>query len=239
MARPAGAPLVSPVLLTRTPADNAVLARLLTARGVEVRELPCLRVEPVPDPRLPREHAAVAFGSRRGAQALAPHLGRLLDGVLVGAVGPTTARALTALGHPPDLVADPPVGEVLAGLLADRLPPGGRVVAVRGDLRGGSLEPALAALGVPVEPLVAYRHLDPEVPALAPFPVAGALVASPSAGRRLLAANPWLAGVPLLTLGPTTARALTELGATDVRVVPVDVASQATALASLALESSP
>ncbi|MBI4862880.1 MAG: uroporphyrinogen-III synthase [Candidatus Riflebacteria bacterium] len=64
-----------------------------------------------------------------------------------------------------------------------------------------------------------YENVAPEIPRLAPFPVAAVFVASPSAARRLVAANPWVRQTRFLTIGPTTASAVRDLGVGSVRAI--------------------
>jgi uroporphyrinogen-III synthase len=219
------------VVLTREPEDNRDLADALRRAGARVREIPCVSTRlRDPDPgeisRLPdpADVGALAFTSRRGVMgwqrwaAGSDWSGRLArEEVLVAAVGGRTARALDQAGVVAQLVADPPRGEVLAGLLADRLDAGRPVVLCGGQLRAGGLEQGLERAGHPVHPLTLYVNEAPRIPVLEPFAVAAVLVASPSAGRRLLAAMPWMRDCVFVSIGPVTSRALEELGVGDVR----------------------
>ena len=212
-------------VLTREPADNARLAAGLRAAGVPVVEVPCLHTRWLAPPPLPEAPAAVVFTSRRGVRGLR-HTPRAWERLLpprgrplVAAVGPATAAALRAAGAPADVEAEPPTGGALARALLPLLPPAAQVIVVRGLLQAGGLDEALAAAGHAVLSVPVYSNEAPPLPTLAPFPVAAVLLASPSAGERLLAALPWLLDAPLLAGGPTTAAALRALGATDVHDV--------------------
>ena len=70
-----------------------------------------------------RSIAAVTFFSPSAAESLARAFGHrtlapLKGAVAIAAVGPTTADVLTALAAPPDVVAERPTPEALAGALA-------------------------------------------------------------------------------------------------------------------------
>ena len=220
MAVPAG----PPVVLTREREDNAPLAAALNARGVPVVEVPCLETRFVSPETWPPVGDAVIFTSRRGVEGFTRQPGArafLQQHALVAAVGPTTAAALEGAGVHVAVVADPPRGEVLARTLLDpsapRLRPGSVVTVVRGNLRASGLDEALGAAGVVLHSLVVYENVEPPVPALAPREVAAVMVASPSAGRRLLAANPWLREATFLAVGATTRESLIGHGVTRVR----------------------
>jgi uroporphyrinogen-III synthase len=62
---------------------------------------------------------AVVFASPSAVQGWV--MTRRLDGPVVGAIGPTTARVLRGHGRVPDLIADPPSHEGLARLMAAHL----------------------------------------------------------------------------------------------------------------------
>ncbi len=207
---------VPPVVLTRSAADNAPLAEALRARGVAVRELPCSAVRILPHAVPPGPWDAVVFSSRQAVRAWSGPFPR------VAAVGPATARALAAAGHPPELVADPPRGDVLARLLAAELPPGARILWPCASETAGTLGPPLEAAGFQLTRVEVYRNEAPALPALAPFRAAAVFCAAPSAGRRLLAAYPFLRAAPFFCIGATTAQALRGLGAASVTPLGAD-----------------
>jgi uroporphyrinogen III methyltransferase/synthase len=103
-----------PALAPRAAEGRETLVESLRSRGLAVDAPAAYRSRPVPPERLAwvgeRLAAgtidAVTFGSPRTAQALLAALPdpRLLDRVLVGAVGPTTARALGEAGVRVDVV---------------------------------------------------------------------------------------------------------------------------------------
>lgn len=212
-----GVPAGPAVVLIREPEDNRELAGLLEASGVPVRQIPCLATRYVEPGALPEQIEAVTFSSRRGVAGLrlssaGPAWMARLGAAQVGAVGAATAAALDEAGWPADLVADPPLGEELARRLLSSLGAGSRVAVVRGNLRAGGMDAILTGAGLELCPVQVYENVAPEVPQLEPFAVAAVFAASPSAARRLLAANPWMAGQAFVAIGPTTATALSEMG---------------------------
>lgn len=230
MAVPAG----PAVVLTREPEDNRELAAELARRGIPVREIPCLATRYHQPAEVPGRADAVVFTSRRGVKGLLLLPGRIrLLSVspppLLCAVGKATAEAIQAGGLGVDIIADPPTGEVLAQALTARLPAGRRILLVRGNLRAGGLDEALERAGYEIVGVEVYENSAPDVPAVAPFPVAAVFAASPSAARRLLEANPWLRERPFVGIGPTTEKALRELGVGRVVVAGTRVAGKGVA----------
>jgi uroporphyrinogen-III synthase len=214
------------VVLTREEPDNRDLARALEDAGVAVRQIPCVATrlrDPDPDevrdlPAAGRV-GALAFTSRRAVRgwmrwapgsAWSQELGK--GSVVVAAVGPATAGALERAGIGCDLVAEPPTGESLARSLAGQVQVEREVVLVAGETRAGGLERELARAGRTLRILTLYASEPPAVPSLEPFEVAAVFVASPLTGRRLIDANPWIAGSQFVSIGPTTTRALHEMG---------------------------
>ncbi|MDP2907697.1 MAG: uroporphyrinogen-III synthase [Nanoarchaeota archaeon] len=223
MALPSG----PAVVLTREREDNVELSTALREAGVPVLEIPCVETRYIRPEKLPAGVDAVVFTSRRGVRGLflLGNRSELLPGEktpVICAVGKATAEALAEEGFASGIVAEPPRGEVLAKLLTGRLPAGARVAVVRGNLRAGGLDEALERAGYRLEPVMVYENIKPEIPALEPVPVAAVFVASPSAGKRLLEANPWLKSCDFLAIGPTTAAALGELGVKFVEALEPD-----------------
>ena len=219
------------VVLTRTAEDNAALAAPLAAAGITVIDYPCLALAPV----LPSlvdlvataglgPFGALAFTSPRAVAgfldqpAVCQHVGLWSDAALLAAVGPGTAQALVERGKTVGLVADPPTGAGLARALGERLAPGTAVLVPAGDrLRPETLD-ALTEAGLVAVPLTVYAH-QAVSPAPLPPPAPDVVVcASPSAARTFVRANPDLAGLRFVAIGPTTASALTDLGARQVTV---------------------
>jgi uroporphyrinogen-III synthase len=170
---------------------------------------------------IPAGASAVAFTSRRGVRGIMrlPVHGRLLSGEpgpLICAVGAATAALLRENGFPAGLVAEPPSGLALAEAISTRLRRGDRVVLVRGSLRASEMDQELERAGFQLLPLTVYENIDPEVSAVAPFPVAAVFAAAPSAARRLLGANPWLRKAPFVAAGAVTKKAIQDLGVVSV-----------------------
>ncbi len=216
------------VVLTREPGDNESLARQLEALGVASRQVPCLATELVRPPAWPRPpFSALTFSSRRGVrgvveQRLWPQLQRLAPRALVAAVGPATARALEEAGIAVSLVAASGDGAGLGRQLAELLPAASRVLAVGGNLQAGGLDRVLGEAGHRLERLQVYRNIEPPIPRLEPFALAGVFVASPSAAGRLLDRNPWMRAATFFTIGDTTRRALEERGVADIVTIGAD-----------------
>lgn len=228
------------VVLTREPDDNRELAAKLGRRGVRVVEIPCVATRYLVPDALPSGPVdAVTFSSRRGVEGFvrAGLDDRLLPAAsraLVGAVGDATAAALASAGIDAHLVADPPEGRVLAGLLLSRLAPASRVAVVRGNLRAGGMDRVLEEAGHRLEPVEVYQNIAPDIPRLDRFAVAAVFVASPSAAERLLEKNPWFGQHHFCAIGPTTAAALGRLGVASVEMIGAKPEDWITALSAAA-----
>ncbi|HZD24236.1 MAG TPA: uroporphyrinogen-III synthase, partial [Acidimicrobiia bacterium] len=96
--------------------DPFTIARL-QEMGVTSYECVVYETHPIP-PRADPVDAAI-FGSPSAVAGWS--LSRSFDGVTVGAIGPTTADALVARGHPPEMVANHPSFEDLIDLAARHL----------------------------------------------------------------------------------------------------------------------
>jgi uroporphyrinogen III methyltransferase/synthase len=159
-------------------------------------------------------HAAESVAARCAAPALRPR---------VAAVGRATAASLTQLGWPVDLV---PREFSAAGLVAAFAAAGEaqstHILLPESAIARAELSAGLTALGAAVERVVAYetvpRALDRA--ALDTCRVDAVTFASPSAAAALAAAlgdDSWRAlpsRAAIVAIGPTTARALADRGAT-------------------------
>jgi uroporphyrinogen-III synthase len=216
------------VVLTRQHEDNQELTAALAARGVVVREIPCLATRYIyPQQPISKNYDAVVFTSRHGVrgffqQKLDKTCFHSLQPVLVAAVGKATAEEVQSHDLQVDLVANPPEGAVLADQLKKALPVGSHLLMVRGNLRAGEIDSILNQAGYELEDLVVYENEAVPVPTLHPFPVAAVFIASPSAATRLLKANPWIKAKRFFSIGNTTARALKELGIKQVEGIGAD-----------------
>ncbi len=209
-------PNVETVILTRESPDNLRIAAHLPV-GQQILDYPCVGTRLLtPSPKtldawLSPSPDALVVTSRRSVEALATHgavLRRLDPPVAV--VGAATARAVVAgWGITPTWLPPEPTGSSLAAVLLDRLPRGGRVLYLRGDLSTGELAAALLAAGLDCDERVVYENTTPEIPPLDLTGLAIAAFASPSAVARFQEHNPDIAPrVVAVAAGPTTEAAL-------------------------------
>lgn len=97
-------------------ADRTVIDRLEAAAATVAHAI-AYRVIPIPPDATPVD--AVAFASPSAVEGWCS--ARPLDDLLIGAIGPTTARMLEGLGRPADAVPDPPGFDGLAAMMASHL----------------------------------------------------------------------------------------------------------------------
>jgi uroporphyrinogen-III synthase/uroporphyrinogen III methyltransferase/synthase len=223
------------VVVTRAGGGEDALSARLGALGAAIRALPAIATAPPVDlapldaalRALPR-FDWVAFASATAVERVAARIAELglspgaLSARRLAAVGPATAARLAAAVRPPDLVPAEASGEALARSLAPHV--AGKTVLLpraaegRPELLGG-----LREAGSAVTPVEAYRTIaaPPEtLRHLAGWLAAGEVdaiaFASPSAVHAVVAAlggdRALLASALLAAIGPTTARALRELG---------------------------
>ena len=220
------------VLVPRPRERAEQLCFLLEDEGAEVLAVPLLELEPPTDPRplqaaaeLLRRFGWVAFASERGVTALveaARTAGTLeiLGTRKLAAVGPGTAAALGAHGLEATLVASVSTGEGLAEALVPRLAPGEVVLLPAAEDGRRELEEGLAAAGVAVERVAAYRSRpvgsEPEGWAeVVAHPPRCVLFGSPRTVEAFLAlpgAEALLPSIRAVAVGPTTAAALRARG---------------------------
>lgn len=203
-------------------AQGSRLGRRLTGLGARVLHEAVLSVEDLDVPELAERLAGLNAGdvlavtSRHAARRLAGL--SVPAGVIVAAVGPATAEALTQVGLAPDAV-----GQSGARALAEslELKQGARVLFPCAESARTDLTDALVARGVQVERLVLYRTVNAAHGK--PLREADARVyMSPSAVKFSRASGRELnAGQPLrVAIGETTAVALAEHGLTAQRPDP-------------------
>ena len=148
------------LLVTRPEPAGARTAVRLRAFGHDVTVMPVLRVEFVPDPELgDGSFGALILTSANAAQALAQHK-RLseLQTLPAYTVGRRTAEAARALGFTP--ISADGNQEDLVALIASHSRTGAPLLYVAGQDRTGDLGTALAAIGVEVRTVVAYRAVS-------------------------------------------------------------------------------
>ncbi len=121
------------VLWPRADIASKELAERLAAGGAEVTAPVAYRTVAVPPAdldalveaiRVGKVHAITFFSPSSAtavARALDGTLRRLAGRVVLAAIGPTTAKALAALGAPPEVVAPSPTARALAQALARHL----------------------------------------------------------------------------------------------------------------------
>ena len=168
------------VLITRASDQAATTAAAFSALGAHPVEIPTLVVAP-PEDAAPLARAArslarydvVALTSGNGVEALFGALAaaaldaRALEGAVVAAIGPSTARALAGRGARVDVVAEEHRGEGLAAAILEALrargrTEGARVLLARAAIARDALPSALRAAGVEVDDVAAYRTTKPE-----------------------------------------------------------------------------
>ena len=216
------------VLLTRAREDAEVWADGLAARGARAVVFPCLEGQPIRDQVTAAKLVAalrdadwLVVSSVRGVRGVAALAGRRsVANVSIAAVGRATAAAAEReLGHV-DLIGPGGTVRTLAESLAEGLPNGDsrsiRVVAAGAEKPSRDLEATLEPLGIAVSHVAVYRTVvaPPEEPRedIEGMAVDAIFLASPSAVAGLLARAHVPAGVPIITIGPSTTRAAREAG---------------------------
>ena len=222
------------VLVTRTRAQASALRDMLARRGAQPIELPTIRIEPPDDyAELDAALADIAaydwavFTSANGVDAVFGRLealgldARALHGVKVGAIGPATAAALRGRGIAADFVPRSFVAEsVVEGMRAYDLT-GRRALLPRADIARAALSEGLAALGMRVDDVTAYRTGTPpdsagRARAVLDEGIDIATFTSSSTVRNLCALLDGnieaLQDVTIACIGPITAQAAVDLG---------------------------
>ena len=194
------------VILTRPRGENERLASRLAARGIKTREIPCVEVRQLDDPRPLREAITTLTGddllvitSPAGARAVAAALSGTGCAAPVAAVGLATATACREAGL--RVTFTPSIANGRA--LATEVPlPRGVILLARSDRATPEPAAILAGRGATVGEIVAYRTVPIE-PRDAIPDEAIAVFASPSAvdGFALLRTRPSAA----VAIGGTTA----------------------------------
>jgi len=204
------------VAVTRARAQASALAARLRALGATVVETPAIRIEPLPVtvPDL-TTFDLLCVTSPNGAERLLAEVpdARALAGPRIAAIGPGTARALAAGGIVADVVPPRAVAESLLETLAGET--FSRVLIARAEEARDLLPDGLRARGAEVEILALYRTTAEPLDGEARAAVLGAeylTFASASAARFTHAAAGTLAGPRIVSIGPVTSAALTELG---------------------------
>ena len=158
------------VLITRPKHQAGQFSQLLLKCGAVPVEIPVIQIRPSPVPAQLeqaildlKDYHWVIFTSVNGVDAFFNQLGALdldarwLHGLRLGAIGPSTARALESRGLRADCV---PKKYTTPGLLAQLKQygmAGSRVLLPRADIAGKQLASGLARMGAEVRDVIAYR----------------------------------------------------------------------------------
>jgi uroporphyrinogen-III synthase len=223
------------IVVTRAPEQARELVRTLEERGAQVVSLPLICFAPPEsweqlDEQLRQlgSFDAIVFLSQNAVRYTFDRCVQLgiqweMRG-FVGAVGPTTARALEERGVRVDYVAQKGTGETLVRDLGPLLA-GRRVLLPRSDQGDERVPTGLRAMGAKVTEVIAYRTTAPATVSPAILletqhgDVDAIVFASPSAVHslaRLVGGSdlPALSErVPFVAIGPTTANAIRGSGA--------------------------
>ena len=146
------------LLVTRPEADGERTAAALRRLGHAVILAPLLRIETLADADIGAgPFAGLAITSRNAVAALGPQPRRDLAALPLFVVGDRSAESARALGFA-DVVSGGRDVAALARVIATRLPASRLpLLYLAGEDRAGDLAEALAAQGIPVRTVVAYR----------------------------------------------------------------------------------
>jgi uroporphyrinogen-III synthase len=161
------------IVVTRTRERAAGVVDRLHALGATVVVVPLISTVPIATPdeivrsaaeiRSAREPRWVAFTSATAVRLVLGAAGLAsLDGMLIAAVGPATARVLEDAGRTPDLVATDRDGSGLAAAMLDRGMAGATVWFPAAEGASERLVDALREQGVTVAAQHIYRSAMPE-----------------------------------------------------------------------------
>ena len=163
------------VLVTRARSQASRLTRKLEELGAEVLEYPVIEIVPVRDPS-PLDEALrnisrydwVMLTSSNAVRGMADRMravgidSRAFAHLKFGVVGPSTARALSAVGITADAMPDNYISSAMIDLLRrDKIVPK-RVLFPRSDIGGEALTTGLKELGSEVDEVIAYSTKIPD-----------------------------------------------------------------------------
>jgi hydroxymethylbilane synthase len=216
------------ILITRAQEQASALEAKIRALGGEPVEFPAIRFAPLEDFReldaaLARagEFDWIVFTSVNGVRAVAERLDApaltpgIFGGARLAAIGPATAGALKNLGLHVDFVPTKFLGKQIAIELP--IQAGQRALLLRADIASETLSRALAARGVNVTDLDAYRTIMPPAHTLNPKQVDAVTFTSSSTVRNLVGMLDGntidaLDDLTVFCIGPVTAETARELG---------------------------
>jgi len=209
------------VLVTRPAGEADPLVEGLRGRGVEVRAIPTVALEPISfEPPDLAAYDWVVVTSAAGARSLLAAT-TLRAGQRWAAVGPATSGELARHGVSADAVPERARGVEVAGAMARaQALAGRRVLLARASAASGDLPAALKEMGALVEELAVYRTVEgpessrlPLNQALADESLGTVVFASGSAVRGLLRlAERDPRRLLAVTVGPATTAVASENG---------------------------
>ena len=226
------------VVVTRAEVPDGPLGTLLAARGATVRHWPVVQILP-PEDSGPLEAALaklddydwIVFSSARAVAAVTHALDVPPSKTRVAVVGESTAEVLRFEGWPVHVTArEFGADGLVAEFSARELVRNKRVLYPAGSIARSTLPEGLGRLGAQVDRVVAYRtvHASLDGSTCLSEIAAGSLDAvtftSPSAvlGLHKAIGGPAfdrvLQRIPAVAIGPTTAEALLQLGASPAAV---------------------
>lgn len=201
------------IVLLRSGAADASLARALGLAGAEVESIQVNETLPIPDALSGLTGAPLAVVAFTSAEAVdrffegAAAFGHALGSTRFFGVGPATAQAVQRRGHPCEAPSPPAGGAALAGLVVARTTADTTVLFPCAETRQPDFEAGLRRSGREVVPVPVYRIQA--IGGVAIPPADHVLVMSPSAVPALVAAGPATA---VLAIGKATARAVRAAG---------------------------
>jgi len=217
------------VILTREHEDNLALLERLNQLNIETLEYPCIATRLIPfsgktvcSGQKLEDFKVIAFASKRGVAGMRPVAAALAKNsrIVMAAVGEATARAFEDMaGRKADIVAESQTGEGLAKAIIAKFPKPVAVLYVQGNKTTGEFKDLLLQKGFEVCDLKVYENFAPEVKPLKLDRPAIAVFASPSAAQAFFAANSHLLKtIACVAIGPTTRKALVNLGSKNILV---------------------
>ncbi len=231
------------ILVTRSDAENAGLAKLFEERGARTLSLPTVRfVEPdsweACDAAIVnlRQYDCILFTSRNSVSAFLKRIEEVNKqawGVLgsraIYAVGEKTAEAITSAGL--SVAGSPEIAssEDLAAMLGEETTAGKRFLFPKSSIARDVLPNVLRALDAVVDEIVVYKNeppgrkeLDRMREALQHSEVDAVTFFSPSSVRNFiqLLGSKHLERAVVAAIGPTTAKAAEDLGVTVDVIAP-------------------
>ena len=214
------------VILTREAGDNRAVAARLISEGYSVVEYPCISVCMRPVDAISgkvadfNDYAVLIFTSKRGVMGVA-HMADAIRETRadIAVIGSGTAQHLIDItGRQANIMPKEATGEATARALIDAYPRGTKMLYLRGDMTTGTMADMLDDSGMDLHDVVVYENIAPQLQPLFPEGPAIAVFASPSAVHRFFEANPHLAAIPCVAIGPVTADELKRRGISEIYV---------------------